>query len=186
MFDMPPQEPASAETTAPSDRLATVVPTVAALPNVTLLGYPVSGRNRRAVRAEMNERRPEIRGQRHDARTTWQYNFRVQAPNGVCSPQTAQVSVSITVIMPDLDDPSRLGRTDRAAWDSYIAALALHEGNHARIANLGAEHMQAAMRAAASCSDLQAIIDAQGAEVAAASQQYDSQTRHGATEGAQF
>lgn len=185
MLEIPIQDPATVAA-APSDRLTASQPALAAMPNLTLIGYPVSGRSRRAVREEMNERRPETGGQRHDARTTWRYSYKVGGREGVCRPETAEVTVAITVIMPDLEAPERLGRQDRAAWDRYIAALAFHEGNHARIANLGAERMQQSMRAAASCDALRQLIEAESDQVAAASRQYDLQTRHGATEGAQF
>lgn len=184
MFELPPQDAPAA---VASERLSAATPTVAAMPNVTLIGYPVSGRARRAIREDMNRNRPEVNGQRHDARTVWRYSTRWRGgPGGVCLPETAEVTVQITVTMPDLVDPERLGRTDRDAWTRYLTALETHEGNHARIANLGAERMQQAMRAASSCETMQAAGRQVSAEVSEASQQYDRQTRHGATEGAQF
>lgn len=186
MFETPPQEPAASVLAMPSERLSAATPTLASLPNVVLLGYPISGRTRRSVRAEINERRPESQGRRHDARTTWGYSFRVGQRDGTCAPGTSEVTVSITVVMPDLENPGSLGREDRAAWNRYMTALEFHEANHARIANLGAEGIQQAMRAAASCDELRAIIDTAGQEVAAASQEYDRRTQHGATEGARF
>lgn len=184
MFELPPQDAPAA---VASQRLSAAAPTVAALPNVTLVGYPVSGRSRRTIRQEMNRSRPETNGERHDARTVWSYATRWRGgPGGACLAETAVVTVQITVTMPDLVDPDRLGRDDRTAWSRYLAALEVHEGNHARIANLGAERMQEAMRAASSCETMQAAGRQVSADVAAASREYDSRTRHGATEGAQF
>ncbi|MDP3405939.1 MAG: DUF922 domain-containing protein [Brevundimonas sp.] len=184
MQDLPPQD---APPGIASERLNAAVPTLAALPNVVLVGYPVDGRTRRAVREQMNARRPASNGQRHDARTMWRYATRWQnGPDGNCLLATAEVTVSITVTMPDLQDPGRLRREDREAWQRNIVGLEHHEANHARIANLGAEQMQLAMRAASSCEDMQAAVVRISAEVAAASQEYDRRTQHGATEGARF
>jgi predicted secreted Zn-dependent protease len=184
MIDFPPQDAGPA---VASERLTAAVPTLAALPNVVLVGYPVDGRSRRGIREQMNARRPEVNGQRHDARTTWRYATRWRGgPGGACLPQTSEVTVSITVTMPDLQDPDRLNRDERAAWDRYMVGLELHEGNHARIANLGAEQMQAAMRAASSCEEMQAVVERIGSEISAASVEYDRRTQHGATEGARF
>lgn len=184
MFEPPPQDDPVAVV---SERLSAAAPTVAALPNVTLVGYPVSGRSRRTVRDDINRQRPETNGERHDARTSWQYSTRWRGgPGGVCLPETAEVTVQITVTMPDLVDPERLNREDLAAWRRYLTALEIHEGNHARIANAGAERMQQAMRAASSCETMQEAGRQVSATVSGASQEYDRRTRHGATEGAQF
>lgn len=183
MFEIPPQEPAAVA----SDRLTAAVPTLAALPNVVVLGYPVAGRSRRGVREQINRNRPEIHGERHDAQTQWRYSTRWRGRSGgQCLAETSEVTAAITVILPDLEDPDRLGREDRAAWDRYFAALEHHEANHVRIANEGAAQVQAAMRAAGSCDDMQAAVRRVGDMISAASEDYDRRTRHGATEGAQF
>lgn len=184
MYDLPPEDAPSA---IASERLNAAAPILAALPNVVLVGYPVDGRTRRAVREQMNALRPESNGRRHDARTMWRYATRWRnGPDGNCLPATAEVTVSITVTLPDLQDPDRLRREDREAWQRNIVGLEFHEGNHARIANLGAEQMQQAMRGAPSCEAMQAAVERISAEVAAASQEYDRITQHGATEGARF
>lgn len=184
MIEFPPQDAVPA---VASERLSAALPTLAALPNVALVGYPLDGRSRRGIRQQMNARRPALGEQRHDARTVWRYSTRWRGgPGGVCLPETAEVTVAITVTMPDLQDPMRLNREDRSAWSRYLTGLELHEGNHARIANAGAEQMQAAMRAASSCEDMQATADRVGSEISAASVEYDRRTEHGTTEGARF
>lgn len=184
MTDISPQDHTVATS---SERLTAAVPTLVALPNVVVVGYPIDGRSRRAVRQQMNEQRPTVDGQRHDAATVWRYAVRWRGgENAACLPETAEVTVSITVTMPDLQDPERLSRADRAAWETNLRGLEIHEGNHARIANAGAGQIRLAMRAASSCEDMQAAFQRVAADVSAASQEYDRRTQHGATEGARF
>lgn len=184
MIQTPPDLPPTA---VASERLSAAAPTLAAMPNVVLLGYPVSGRSRRNVRDQINAQRPDRDGQRHDAQTIWRYSSRWRGRSeSVCLPETAVVTVEITVVMPDLETPERLSRDDLNAWRRYMVGLEHHEGNHVRIANHGAEEMQRAMRAASSCADMQAAAQRVSADVAAANVEYDRRTRHGETEGASF
>ena len=88
--------------------------------------------------------------------------------------------------MPDLQNRDRLRRADKAAWDRYFAALQAHEVNHARIAQLGAERYQAALRSAPDCQAARAAAAQVNADVSAASAEYDRLTEHGRLEGASF
>lgn len=183
MFEFIAQDPPPAAVAAP----ATPDRALASLPNVTVVTYPVEGRSRRGIREDMNRNRPEVNGQRHDARTIWvfQPHWRRDA-NGQCLPETAELTVTITVTLPELTTRDDLRRADREAWDRYFAALVQHEGNHVHIVNLGAEHIVTAMRQATTCETMEAAGRAVSEEVAAASAEYDRLTRHGATEGAVF
>lgn len=184
MLDLAPQDAASTEA---SQRLSAAVPSLAALPNVVIVGYPVSGWSRRSIRDDINALRPDLNGEKHDAATTWQYRIRFRnGADGQCQPTTAEVTVEITVTMPDLLDPEHLDRDDTRAWQNYMAALEIHEGNHVRIVNHGAERMQSAMRAAPSCDAMRVAVQEFGEGITAASEEYDRRTRHGATEGFRF
>lgn len=178
--------------TAPSEgelRLREAAPELSALPDVVLVAYPVSGRTSRAVRTAMNAARPAESdgGERFDGVTRWRYSSRWQRRGGQqCLPETTVTSVAITVILPDLTEPEKLGRRDREAWGRYFKALATHEMNHARIALHGRQEMEKAMRAAANCEDMQAAADRVSNDVAVASREYDRLTEHGKREGAVF
>lgn len=181
------QLPPAAEPAPPSSRLLEAAAAVAAMPNTRLTGYPVSGRNLRSVRAAMQAGRPTApAGTRHDALTTWRIQPKLMRRNGECDPQSADVEYTITVTLPDLDSKDRLSRNERATWDRYFAALVAHEMNHARIVTAGVERVRASMQAATGCEAIQAASRAASAEIRQASEQYDQQTRHGATEGARF
>ncbi len=159
------------------------------LPEVTLIGYPVTGRSPRSIRESMNEARPtvEVDGGRHDARTGWIFQTRWRnGADGQCVPATATVSVVLRMTLPDLTTRDQLSPREEADWDAYFAALVTHERNHGRIAVAGRDQMQAAMRASADCAAMNAVVKTTSDEVRAASEEYDNQTDHGRREGAVY
>lgn len=170
-------------------RLTAAAPALAGIPDITLRGYPVEGRTGRAIRASMNRLRPAETegGARFDGVTRWSYQTRgMRSRPDQCLPETSEVAISIIVIMPDLTTRAHLSSREGAAWDAYFERLATHELNHVRIAALGAERMQAAMRAAPDCAGIQSEQRRIGAEVLAASREYDRMTEHGRREGAVY
>jgi predicted secreted Zn-dependent protease len=170
-----------------SPRLLAAAPGVAELENTTLRGYEVRGRNARAVRASINDGKPaDLSGARHDAVTYWNYRWQLSATNGRCDPARTAVTYTVTVVLPDLATVDQMNRTDREKWNTYFAALVLHETNHVRIAAAGAQGVQQAMRAAPDCESAQAVGLAENRRVGAASAEYDRLTRHGRNEGAVF
>jgi len=159
------------------------------LPDVVLIGYPVTGRSPGAIRESMNAARPtiEVDGERHDARTGWIYQTRWQSgPDHACLPATATVTVVLRMVLPDLTTRDQLSPPEKAGWDAYFEALVTHERNHGRIVVAGQEQMQAAMRASPTCEAMNAMIQTTSAEVRAASEEYDRQTDHGRREGAVY
>jgi predicted secreted Zn-dependent protease len=175
----------AAEPPPPSARLVVAAEALAALPNTTLKGYVVSGRNLRTVRAAMMELRPaDDSGTRHDAWTSWLIQPRLMRRGAVCEAASAHAEYSVTVTLPDLETPEALSQNERAAWDRYFSALVSHEINHVRIVQEGAERVAADMRAATGCEAIHAASQTSMAAIGEASAQYDLQTRHGASEGA--
>lgn len=181
-------EPSIPADPSPNPALAAAVPDLAALPHTTIVGYPVTGNSPRGVRESMNRSRPtDTDGERFDGYTSWRYSTRWQTnAQGRCDPASAQVVVAITITLPDLTSRDRLSARERARWDRYLAALALHEGNHARIGLDGAEAMRNAMRGAPNCETMRAASQQVDRMVAEANRAYDGQTRHGRTEGAVY
>lgn len=174
----------------PSPGLTAALPELSSLPGVIVVGYPVTGRSPRAIRESMNEGRPALAdgdAERFDARTNWRYQTRWRrGPNGGCDPSTAEVEMTVTVILPELANPEHLDRRERENWDRYFRALVGHEQNHVRIALAGAEQMRTYMRGAPDCATMQAVPGQVGAAIIQASRTYDAQTRHGRTEGATY
>ena len=173
---------------APSTGLAGSALELAVLPHTTLVGYPVAGRTPRALREAINVGRPsEPDGTRYDGKTEWLYSTRwLTNSQGICDPESAEVTVAITVILPELTTRDSLGHRDLERWDQYYAALVAHEHNHAHLALAGATAIQAAMRASSSCEQMTAAVGSVSETIAQASRTYDARTRHGRDEGAVY
>ena len=172
-----------------SERLSGATGVLRDLPGMTLTGYEVSGRSPNAVRRAMNSARPAAGkdGERHDALTSWRYSTRwMRGSDGQCAPATAEVTLTITVVLPDLTTREQLSSRERADWDRYFTSLVGHEHNHGRIAVAGRDQMQAAMRASPTCEAMQAVVRQTSNEVSAASREYDRLTEHGKREGAVY
>jgi predicted secreted Zn-dependent protease len=185
------QTPAPSPTVDPASqaRLQAAAPVLAGQPNTTLVGYAVDGANPRAIRQAMNRDRPAETegGERFDSVTDWSYatRWRRSGPDQ-CLANTVEVTLTVTVTLPDLVSRDRLNARDQADWDQYFERLAAHENNHVRIAVLGAELMQTAMRKATGCDQIQAERRRISDEISAASVEYDRTTEHGKREGAVY
>lgn len=170
-------------------RIRAAAPGLAGLPQTTLTTYPVEGRTPRAIRSSMNLGRPSESegGGRFDSVTRWSYatRWRQSGPDQ-CLADTGEVTMTTTIILPDLISREQLSARERAAWDVYFERLTTHELNHVRIATLGAQRMQAAIRAATSCEQMQTEQRRISAEVRDASREYDRITEHGKREGAVY
>lgn len=170
-----------------SDQLRNAAQEALAFPNTRLIGYPVTGRFPREIRASIEAAKPaDAAGMKHDAMTLWNYRLNAPSRNGVCNPSDIDVTYDITITLPDLQTRDRMHRSDREVWDRYMTALVKHEVNHARIARRGAELLQDALRSAATCQEANTAFSAMAREINAASDLYDRQTNHGAREGATF
>lgn len=161
---------------------------VSTLPDTTVLGYPVTGRDRRSIRASMSEGRPaNAAGEQHDAVTFWRYEFDAAPFVDVqCRPDTIEVRSTVLIALPDLVTRDQISVRERADWDRYFVQLVSHESRHRQIAVEGGERLREMMRAAPTCEAAQAIGAAESERIAQASVAFDAETRHGATEGAVY
>lgn len=141
--------------------LVAAAPAVAA-PNMTeqLVHYPVSGSNLGELRREMAQNGPE--GFWGFTRWWVQWNKR------------CEVTLSITITMPRLEEPERLSARDLDIWQRMEAALLAHERLHAA-------HGVAAAREIhdAGCRNARKIIN----KWARQDRVLDRTTRHGKTQG---
>ena len=136
----------------------------------------------------MNAARPsDPAGDPFDAVTQWRYDARWRnTREGVCDPATVEVTLRLTITLPELTSRDELSPRDQADWDRYLTALAAHERNHLRIALAGAEQMRTSMRGAPDCAAMQAARARIGDAIRDANRTYDADTRHGATEGVRY
>lgn len=165
-----------------------VPPQFAEVPNVRVEYYTVSGTSPAAIRKSMNAVRPaDSKGERFDAITRWTVRWRFvkrTLPNGECSPSDAQVAFAATVTLPRLVDSDAPAEV-RARWRRYVEALETHEAGHAsrawaRVPDITSALLDSSCEAANDTA--RAIVKQMNkADIA-----YDSETRHGATQGATF
>ena len=186
--------PASTPFSTPLDpesraRIIAAAPALADMPDTMVATYPVDGRTPQAIRASINRGRPSDveGGERFDAVTRWSYqaNWRRSGPDQ-CLADTAEVTMAVKIILPDLISRDRLSTREKAAWDGYFQRLVAHELNHGRIAALGSQRMQAALREATSCAEMQATRERLGTEIRDANREYDRTSEHGRLEGAVY
>lgn len=154
------------------------------VPHVRIERYAVAGRSASALRRAINAARPaDQQGGRFDGMTAWKFSYRyLHDGQGVCLPQSAEVSVEITVTLPELAEPDCLDSRGRQAWNAYILGLAAHERNHVRIVERGRQELERAMRTASSCLAMEGAAQRVSTDVDAASREYDRRTQHGQRE----
>lgn len=115
----------------------------------------------------------------------WQYQV-VAGPAGLCRLVSAKVGVHIRQILPG----GAISGSAAGAWETYITHVEIHEQGHAARTIETGHQLLAALQALPplTCDQLrrQADVTAQSYAVMLASEHsmYDSQTRHGATQGA--
>ena len=186
--------PASTPFSTPLDpesraRIIVAAPALADMPDTMVATYPVDGRTPQAIRASINRGRPSSveGGERFDAVTRWSYqaNWRRSGPDQ-CLAGTAEVTVAVKIILPDLISRDRLSTREKAAWDGYFQRLVAHELNHGRIAALGSQRMQAALREATSCAEMETTRERMGTEIRDGNREYDRTSEHGRLEGAVY
>jgi predicted secreted Zn-dependent protease len=159
----------------------------AGIPNLHFKFYDVSGGDAAAIRAKIDARRPSDPrdpAATFDAATDWSIRGRWRGDgHGSCDLASTVISYAATVTLPRLsgDVPDAV----RAAWDRYIAALERHEAGHARYAY---EHRFAVLAAVkrATCATASAAAAKAIAKIAAHDRAYDTETQHGAAQGATF
>lgn len=140
--------------------------------------YTVEGNSAAALRESLNRRHPGWDGYTH-------WNIHWDAADGDCSQDPAESGMSITVDLPRWDPPADAAPELRQHWERYSQALTLHEAGHVQLAREGYARLQTALKQADCRSADQAANDVLQ-EMRAADIRYDSDTDHGATQGARF
>ena len=142
--------------------------------------YPVTGVNDVEVWQSIRTSGPRVAGVSHGAYTTWDVRW-TWPDGGTCSP--VAVTTDIVVAFPRWDPPPEAPAASVGNWQRYVGRLAFHEQGHVdRIRGVSAQIPD--VLGAAGCDgittagkDALAMLDALNAT-------YDTETEHGAREGA--
>ena len=156
--------------------------------------YAIYGDSSNALRKEMNRKGVTVNGQRFDAETRWNVNWRfnnVLDDNG-CRITQAQVTLDIRMTLPEWKDRAAAKPKLQQRWDHYYRALVAHEEGHARFGRQAAQGIQALLPtlSAADCHTLNRLANDKAMGVinryAEQERAYDRDTNHGMNDGAIF
>lgn len=153
--------------------------------------YLVDGKNARAIRQDMNNKRTG----KYDALTSWwvKWHFYWNTKAGLCKLTRVTTNVNIKFTLPKLMPESVANEDAKQRWNSYYSALIAHENGHRDLALEAAAEIETAlldMDADDNCNRLEKdanslahrIID----DYSALQKQYDLDTNHGINDGAVF
>lgn len=182
--------------TVPRGRNAVMLPP-SVWPSDTLIHwYDVEGDTEAELRAALDARGPEdTAGARHDAYTAWHvtWRFPTAQDEAGCSTGPVTTAVHINVTLPrwrgPADDRDPLVRR----WRRYLDALEEHESGHRETgfrAAIDITQTLPELPPRPNCEEAEEAANTAAREVLeryrARDTEYDSETRHGATQGAVF
>lgn len=159
--------------------------------------YSVLGNNVQSLREAMAQLGPSINGQHFDAEVkwhiTWHFTWLNRSVNTMCAVNKVNVTVRIYRIMPKWGNEA-LGSLDlQEKWDTFQKNLTIHEQGHVTNATLAGEEIEKALLNTlpkTTCNELERVLNATGKAIIKKHNQwdvqYDAQTQHGRTQGAQF
>lgn len=153
--------------------------------------YLVDGKNARAIRRDMNNKRTG----KYDALTSWwiKWHFYWNTEAGLCKLTQVTTDVDIKFTLPKLMPDNAADENTRQRWDSYYQALIAHENGHRDLAIGAAAEIETAlldMEARDDCKrlekDANSLAQRIVADYSAQQKQYDMDTNHGINKGAVF
>jgi predicted secreted Zn-dependent protease len=156
--------------------------------------YNVRGTSIPELRADL--RRNGVRmndGNIFDALTSWdvRWEYDYDRTGNGCSADDFRTIVDVTIRYPRWISNDGAPAPLADAWDAYLHSLILHEQGHRDIAVAAADGLSravAALRPAATCADLDRSVEALGRssmkQLSLDQRAYDSETGHGALQGA--
>jgi len=162
----------------------------------TIAYYDVSGTTAREVRNDLNRLGPFDRdGRQFDAVTKWYVNWRYRYDRtgqgcGIASATTeAKINIIMPRLVPDAAVPAELSRS----FETYSAALLVHERGHGQFGIDAAKRIEAGLvklPAEPNCERMGQVANEFGHKVIQEMSQqdveYDAKTNHGETQGARF
>lgn len=130
-------------------------------------------------------------GEFHAATTyklNWSYTPAVT--DGTCHIENVKIGLHINQLMPAFSPGNAISPSVASTWDAYSQALKTHEDGHTALDIQYAERLAAALSGVGNMEcgvltrQVQTIVDSHLAMLNTANELYDSQTNHGATQGA--
>lgn len=163
-----------------------------------LATYPIQGDTASELSSQIKRLGPldGNEGKRFAGNTRWsvRWNY-MMAPqaDGRCRLQQVQVSLEVTMTLPEWQPRHRADPLLKSHWPAYLAALTNHEMGHRANGVRAAFAVRDALAAVAPAASCQQLADGANAAANAAmnSRQgadvdYDRQTKHGALQGARL
>ena len=156
--------------------------------------YTVYGNTTDQVRRQIAACSPANSGGERFAASTdyalnWAFDF-ASGDDGLCRVTAASVALNVSVVYPSWQPSSGAAAGLDASWRKFITSLSAHENGHVQINQAGAAQLLAGLQGfpATSCDTIVAQVTAKAtADIQAINQsndRYDSNTGHGATQGA--
>ena len=155
--------------------------------DVTYAYYTVPGSNANEIRDSLNKFGPfDLDGVRHDALTRWIVNWGWPGfGTNKGELNKSEITLKIIVIVPRLEDESKLKPELKLRWNKYISKLIEHENGHIKIArDCQKEIRESVMRSKPLiANDLASGIVKKYIELEKA---FDLKSDHGINDGATF
>lgn len=157
--------------------------------------YDVTGSTRDEIRASMNQAKQGTFLERHDAVTTAEtkINFARRQLADTCEAVMTRFDLTLTYTYPKWTSPQGVSSDLVAKWDSFIAALKVHEERHAKIETRRAFVVMQELQSMPSYPTCEAFdqawrakADALDSETKQLQTQYDRDTQSGKLQGAIF
>ncbi len=128
--------------------------------------FKIAGRTAADLDRELERRGPftSSTGSRHPGATKIKFGGDITyvERNGRCSVQSAQVTLSVNLILPKWSNRKQADRRLGLIWDTLSRDIKRHEERHAEIARQHAQALDKALvgiRPRATCAEVQAAVD---------------------------
>jgi predicted secreted Zn-dependent protease len=157
------------------------------IPEATIIYYDIEGATEGELRDQLNELGPvDSSGYKGDAVTEWHISWDWPGFGSEdCNLSEADVSYTVEVLFPRWTAPDDASNNLVIKWFNYTYKLAKHEKGHV---DYVVDNYQIVLEAikGATCETADAAAEAALEPLRAFDLEYDSQTGHGATQGARF
>jgi predicted secreted Zn-dependent protease len=154
--------------------------------------YQIYGNDDSTVRAQIAQCAPKMGSGEFTGDTSytinWQYNY--SANGDACTLSNAKVGVHINEVLPNWYGSTAVSAGFVAKWQAFMSGLTTHEQGHVSLDLAMANTMLAQLQTftAPSCETIVSVVNIQMqnelATLNAQNENYDTQTNHGATQGA--
>jgi predicted secreted Zn-dependent protease len=169
------------------------VPVVAGRNEFDLTYFDVEGATSRELNDEIKAKAPiGDNGLRSDGYTRWNidWTFQLDSDGSGCTASHVDVNLAIHMILPRWNPPHSAAPALVARWNSYVAALRIHEEGHRSRAAAAAADVRRALESedrARDCATLEKRLNAKAAaqldELRKRQAAYDLETESGRKQG---